>query len=84
MVAIGIGEIHVFQFKLAVNLFGTIIPRRLDVFFRIQNAEEAFGINQRVVHVVEDALQLRDGRDDVAEQHDVVHDFTDGHAGIAY
>ena len=72
------------DFKFAVDLLGFVAARRLHFFFRVEDAEEALGVNQGVVHVVEDALQLRDGGDDIAEQHHVVHDLTDGHARIAF
>ena len=84
MVAIGIGEIDILHLKQAVDLFRLVASRRLHLIVGVKDAKEALCVDECVVHIVEDALQLRDGRDDVAEQHHMVHDLTDGHARVAY
>ena len=84
LVAIGIGEIDIFHFELAVDLFWLVAARWFHFLFCVKDTKEALGIDQSIVHVIEDALQLCDGCDDIAEQHHMVHDFTDGHAGVVY
>ena len=82
LVAVGIGEIHAAQLELPGHLVRAVAAGGLDLAVGVQDAEEALRIDERVVDVVEDALQLRDRGDDVAEQHHVVHDLSDGHPGI--
>ena len=80
--AVRVGEVHSAQLEVAVDLLGTMVARRLDFLLGVEDAEEALRVDQRVVHVVENALQLGDGGNDVAEQHHVVHNLTDGHTRI--
>ena len=70
------------KLELAGNLRGTVVTGGLDFLFGIEDAEEAFSVDQGVVDVIENALQLGDRCDDVAEEHHVVHDLTDRHAGV--
>ena len=65
-----------------MDLLRTVFAAGLHLRVGVQHVEEAFGVDERVVHVVEDALQLGDGRDDVGEEHHVVHDLADAHSGI--
>ena len=48
----------------------------------LKNAKETLGIDERIVHIVVDAVQLADGGTDIGEEHHMVHDFSDGHARI--
>ena len=73
-----------FHLEATVYLLRSVAARRLYLLFRVKDAEEALGVDECIVDIVEDALQLGDGGDDVAEQHHVIHDFTDGHARIAF
>ena len=57
--------------------------RRFDLVVGIEDVEESFSIHKGLVHIVEYHLKLTDGGYDVGEEHDMVHDLTDGHAGIA-
>ncbi len=80
--AVRVGEIDTLQLEVAVYGLRSVLARRLDLLFGVEDAEETLRVDQRVVHIIEDALQLCDGRDDIAEQHHMVHDLTDGHARI--
>ena len=48
----------------------------------MKNAEESFGIDERVVHIIENALQLRNRGYHIAEQHHVIHNLSYTHTGI--
>ncbi len=65
-----------------MNLLRPVAAAGLHLRLRIQDVEEAFRIDERVVHIVKNALELCDGGDDVGEKHHVVHDLTDGHARV--
>ena len=81
--AIGIGEIDPLHLEVAFHLLRPVAARGLHLVLRVDDVEIAFGINQGVVQVVEDALERRDRGCHVGEQHDVVHDLTDRHPRIA-
>ncbi len=81
--AVGIGEIDVLHLEVALHLLRPIAARGLQLAFRIDDVEVAFGIDEGVVQVVEDALEGGDRGRHVGEQHDMVHDLTDRHPGIA-
>ena len=65
-----------------MNLLRPVVSAGFDFAVGVKDAEEAFGIDEGVIDVVEDALELGDGGDDVGKKHHVVHDLTDGHAGV--
>ena len=81
--AVGIGEIDVLHLEVALHLLRPVSARGLQLAFRIDDVKIAFGIDEGVVQVVEDPLEGGDRRRHVGEQHDVVHDLTDRHPGIA-
>ena len=80
--AVGIGEVNTTDFDVSPDAFGTVGAGRFPFAVGIEYVEEAFGVDEGVVEGVEDALQLGDGSCDVGKEHDVVHDFTDGHARV--
>ena len=79
----GVGEIHTANLKLATDRLWPIRTRGLALIVRIQYVKETLRIDQRIVHLVKDPLQLRDGSRDVRKQHHMIHDLADGHARIA-
>ena len=81
--AVGIGEIDIFHLEVALHLLGPVTARGLQLAFRIDDVEVAFGIDEGVVQVIEDPLERSDRGRHVGEEHNVVHDLTDRHAGIA-
>ena len=64
---VGVGEIDPLQLEVAADAVGAMAARRLHLMVGIEDGKEAFGIDQRVVHVVVDAVQLADGSADVGE-----------------
>ena len=80
--AVGVGEIDATNLEIASYLCGTVVARWLCLVFGIEDVEESLCIDEGIVEGVEDELQLGDGGCDVGEEHDVVHDLTDGHARI--
>ena len=51
-----VGEIHVPQLEVALDLAGLVGSRQLHLVVGLQDAEEALGIDEGVVHVVVDAV----------------------------
>ena len=81
--AVGIGEIDIFHLEVALHLLRPVTARRFQLAFRIDDVEVAFGIDEGVVQVVENPLEGGNRCRHVGEEHNVVHDLTDRHAGIA-
>ena len=82
MGAVAVGKLHVLKFKSTLYHSGAMAAGRLYFALGLQYAEKAFGIDQRIVQVIVDAVQLADRRANVAEQQHVVHNLTNGHAWI--
>ena len=82
--AVRVGEIDAAQLEVTAHLSGLMCAGGFHLVVSIQNAKEPLGIDERIVHVVVDAVQLSDGRADVGKEHHVVHNLTDGHARIVY
>ena len=80
--AIAIGEVDARELEVALHRFRTVAARSLHLLVGPQDAEEALGIDEGVVHIVVDAMELTYRRTDIGEEHDVVHDLTNGHARI--
>ena len=83
LVTVGIREVDIGDLEMAVDRFGLVTARGLDLVVGIEDVEESFGIDKGLVHIVEYHLKLADRGYHVGEQHDMIHDLTDGHAGIA-
>ena len=80
--AVGVGEVDTRKFEVAADVVWMVAAGGLDLFVGVEDAEEPLGIDEGIVHVVIDAVELADWRADVGEEHHVVHNLTDGHAGI--
>ena len=80
--AVAVGEVDARELEVALHLRRTVLACGLHLVVGMQDTEESLGVDERVVHVVVDAVELPDGRADVGEEHHMVHDFSDGHAGI--
>ena len=78
-----IREVHAFHLEIPMHLFRPVIARRFQLGISIDYVEIPFRIDQGIIQVIEYALERGDRCRHVGEQHDVVHDLTDGHPGIA-
>ena len=80
--AIGIGEVHMANLKLALYLFRTVAAFWLHVRLGLHHGEIALSIDESIVESIEDSLQLSDGCRYVGKEHDMVHNLTNCHAWI--
>ena len=82
--AVAIREVHVLQLEVACHLLWLMLPSGLHLLVGLKDAEEAFGVDQGVVHIVIDTVQLSDGGADIGEEHHVIHDLTNRHTWVIY
>ena len=48
----------------------------------MEDAKEALGIDECIVHIIIDAMELTDRRTHIGKEHDMIHNLTNGHAWI--
>lgn len=80
--AVRIGEVDAFDFESSFDLFGFEISALLYLIVGFDDVEETLRIDQGIVDVVVDAVKLSDRGRNVVEEHDVVHDLSDGHSWV--
>ena len=81
--SVGICEVNTLHLEIALHFFWPVIARRFQFSVSIDNVKVSFSIDQSIVQVIENALKRRDWSSHIREQHDVIHNLTDGHSRVA-